>query len=47
MGSWVSLVVGVMEGMYCMEHWVWRINNESWNSEKIKLKLKKKKRYIL
>ena len=21
-GSWVSLVMGIMEGMYCMEHWV-------------------------
>ena len=30
-GSWVSLVVGIMEGTYCMEHWVWCINNEIWN----------------
>ena len=36
----MSLVVGIKEGMYCMEHWVWFINNESWNTEKIKLKKK-------
>ena len=34
--GWVSLVVGIKEGMYCMEHWVWCINNEFWNTEKIK-----------
>ena len=33
-GSWVSLVVGIMEGTYCMEHWVWHINNEFWYTEK-------------
>ena len=33
-GSWVSLVISIMEGMYCMEHWVWYINNEFWNTEK-------------
>ena len=33
---WLSLVVGIKEGTYCMEHWVWCINNESWNTEKIK-----------
>ena len=22
-GGWVSLVMGIKEGMYCMEHWVW------------------------
>ena len=27
-GRWVSLVMHSMEGMYCMEHWVWCINNE-------------------
>ena len=27
-GCWVSLVVGIMEGTYCMDHWVY-INNES------------------
>ena len=37
-GGWVSLVVGIMEGMYCMEHWVWSIINEFWYTEK---KLKK------
>ena len=31
-GGWVSLVVGIKEGMYCMEHWVWCINNEFWNT---------------
>ena len=34
LGSWVSLVVGIKEGTYCMEHWVWCINNEFWNTEK-------------
>ena len=33
-GRLVSLVVGIMEGTYCMEHWVWCINNEFWNTEK-------------
>ena len=33
-GGWVSLVVSIMEGTYCMEHWVWYINNEFWNTEK-------------
>ena len=33
-GGWVSLVVGIKERMYCMEHWVWCINNEFWNTEK-------------
>ena len=37
-GGWEGLVVGIMEGTYYMEHWVWWINNESWNTEKIKLK---------
>ena len=32
MGSWVSLVVDIKEGTYCMEHWVC-INNEFWNTE--------------
>ena len=46
-GGWVSLVVSIMEGMYFMEHWVWCINNEFWNIEKNKIKLKKKRRFIL
>ena len=25
--GWVSLVVGIKESTYCMEHWVWCINN--------------------
>ena len=33
-GGWVSPVVGIMEGMYCMEHWVWYINYELWITEK-------------
>ena len=33
-GGWVSLVVGIMEGTYCVQHWVWGINNEFWNTEK-------------
>ena len=32
LGDWVSLVVGIKEGMYCMEHWVWCINDEFWNT---------------
>ena len=44
MGGWVSLVVGIMEDTYCMEHWVWCINKESWNTEKIKFKKKKKEK---
>ena len=40
MGGLVSLVVGIREGRYCMEHWVWCINNEFWNTEK---KFKKNK----
>ena len=31
-GAWVSLVVGIKEGTYCMEHWLLYINNESWNT---------------
>ena len=38
--GWLSLVVGIKEGTYCMEHWVWCINNEFWNTEK-KLNFKK------
>ena len=33
--EWVSLVVGNKEGTYFMEHWVWYINNEFWNTEEI------------
>ena len=40
-GFWVSLVGGIKEGMYFMKHWVWCINNRSWNTEKIKLNFKK------
>lgn len=40
--GWVSLVVNIKEGTYCMEHWVWYIKNESWNTEKIKLNKKKR-----
>ena len=29
MGGQVSLLVGIKEGTYCMEDWVWCINNES------------------
>ena len=32
--GWVSLVVGIKEDTYCMEHWVWCINKEFWNTEK-------------
>lgn len=28
----------IKEGTYYMEHWVWCINNASWNTEKINLK---------
>lgn len=32
-GGWASLVVGIKEGMYCVEHWVKCIfNNEFWNT---------------
>ena len=31
-GRCVSLVVGMKEGTHCMEHWVWCINNEFWNT---------------
>lgn len=29
LGGWV---MGIKEGMDCMEHWVLYVNNESWNS---------------
>ena len=32
--GWVSLVVGIRESTYRMEHWVWRINNELCYTEK-------------
>ena len=35
-GDWEGLVGGIKEGTYCMEPWLWRIDNESWNTEKIK-----------
>ena len=32
-GEWMRwLVMGIKEGMYCMEHWVLCANNESWNT---------------
>lgn len=34
LGGWVSLVVDLKKGTYCMEHWVWYINNEFWDTEK-------------
>lgn len=46
MEGWVCLVVGVKEGMNCMVHWVWCINIESWNTEEVKLSLKKKKEFL-
>ena len=27
--AWVSLMLGIKEGTYCMEHWVLYANNES------------------
>ena len=30
--GWVSLVMGIKEGTYCIEHWVLYANNESWNT---------------
>lgn len=35
-GGWVSLVVDIEAGTYCMEHLVRCISNESWNTEKKK-----------
>ena len=32
MWGWVSLVMGIEEGTYCMGHWVFYTNNESWNT---------------
>lgn len=26
----------IKEGMFVMDHWVWCINNDSWNTEKVK-----------
>jgi len=37
-GGWVGLVMGIKEGIYCMEHWVLYVNNESWNAAKNKNK---------
>ena len=31
-GIWDGLVMGIKEGMYCMEHWMLYANNESWNT---------------
>ena len=42
-GGWVSLMVIIKEGTYCMENWVWCINNEFWITEK-KFNLKKRKK---
>ena len=33
-GGWGSQVVGIKEGTYCMEHWVWYKNNEYCYAEK-------------
>ena len=33
-GVWVSQVVGIIEGTYCMENWVLCINNEFCYTEK-------------
>ena len=33
-GRWVSPVMGIKEGTYCMEHWVLPANNESENTIK-------------
>lgn len=37
-------MVGITEGTDCTEHWVWRINNESCNTEKLKVKNQKQKK---
>ena len=29
-GGWVSLVMGIKEGAYCLEQWVLYENSESW-----------------
>ena len=34
LGVWVSQVVGIMEDMYCMEHWVWYKSNELFYAER-------------
>ena len=31
LGDWERPVLGIKEGMYCMEHWVLYTNNESRN----------------
>ena len=33
-GGWRNQVVGIKEGTYCMEHWVWCKNNEYCYTEK-------------
>ena len=44
-GGWVSLVVGIMEGTYCMEHWLWCISNEfCYTDNKLNKEKKKKKK---
>ena len=30
-GDWDRPVMGIKEGMYCMESWVLHTSNESWN----------------
>ena len=35
-GAWGNQVVGIKEGMYCMEHWLWCKNNELCYTEKKK-----------
>ena len=29
-GGYASLMMGIKEGTYCVEHWVLDANNESW-----------------
>ena len=31
-GYWDRPVMGIKKGMYCMVHWVFHANNESWNT---------------
>ena len=47
LGDGVSLVVGIKEGTYYMEHWVWCINNEFWNTEKNKIKSNLKNKILI
>lgn len=31
-GGWVSRVLGIKEGTDCVEHWVWCLDSEPWNT---------------